>query len=346
MEKITEAAFRSLVKTGLGEGYLFYGDEDYLKAHAVSLAREALCPDPSFELFNVIKLDVLDFSPEKLVDTMMPPPMMAEKKLIVVTGLDFTAMRQGELDEICSALAMLSEYDYNTVIISVQSGGIDPGYAGKPSQVFSKLSAHLVPVCFERVSPERLVSWCARHFEHGGVKITRRALEFFVSYCGGSMFRLANEIEKLCAYVLYAERVEVTEADIREVSVPDTEFDVFALSNAIIDGRAADALAVLEYMRFKRTDPIVILGEISRTLCDLLMIKRLTSDGLSTADIAKAKYVKGEYQAKIYARGASKISFEDLHRKIKLCAEADRSIKNGYSKDYSPLERLICSSVF
>ena len=52
MEIIKEDAFRKQIKKGLSGGYLFYGDEDYMKAYAVNAAREAVCADPTFALFN------------------------------------------------------------------------------------------------------------------------------------------------------------------------------------------------------------------------------------------------------------------------------------------------------
>ena len=342
MQVISDSEFRKQIKSGLGSGYLFYGEEDYLKAHSISLAADALCPDPSFVLFNSMKLDILDYSPGKLLDLLMPPPMMAKKKLITLTGFDFGTLRQNEIDALCEVLAILPEYDYNTVILCVSAGCVDEGYsAAKPSAIINKLSQYLTPVRFEKSTPQKLASWAVRHFEHGGVKIGSEALEFFISYCGTGMYKLANEIDKLCAYVLYSGRGEVTKEDIREVSIADTEFDTFALAGAIMEGRNADALAVLDFLRFKRTDPLMIFGEISRTFCDLLMIKRLTDGGMTPFDIGKAKLMN-EYRAKIYARSASKIPYERLYRKINLCTDADRQLKLS-PKGYSAIEMLICA---
>ncbi len=342
MQIITDAEFRKQIKSGLGTGYLFYGDEDYLKAHALTLAKEAICHDPSFELFNSIKLDMLEYSPQKLLDAMMSAPMMAEKKLIILTGFDFGALRSSEIDALCEGLALLSEYDYNTLIISVAAGCIDEGYSpSKPSPILNKLSEFLTPVRFEKNSPQRLSAWALKHFEHGGVSIDRPTLGFFIKYCGTGMYKLANEIDKLCAFVLASGRSEITADDIRNVSAADIEFDTFALAGAIMEGRDADALAVLDFLRFKHTEPLVIFGEISKTFCDMLMIKRLIDDGMTPFDIGKAKLMN-EYRAKIFAKSAAKLSYDRLYKKIKLCAEADRQLKLS-PQGYSAIEMLICS---
>lgn len=342
MQVISDAEFRKQLKSGNIGSYLFYGDEDYLKAHSVTLAAEAISPDPTFAPFNITKIDVLNYSPDKFLDTLMQPPMMVQQKLIVLTGFDFTAMRQSEVDSLCEILGTLREYDYSSVIISVASGCIDEGYSSaKPSAIINKLSEFLIPVRFEKSTPQKLAAWAVRHFEHGGVKISTDAIAFFIEYCGTGMYKLANEIDKLCAFVLYEGRDEVTKDDIKNVSIADTEFDTFALAGAIMESRNADALAVLDFLRFKRTDPLIIFGEVSRTFCDLLLIKRLIDDGMSTFDIGKAK-IMNEYRAKIYARSASRIPYERLYKKIQLCTEVDRQLKMS-PQGYSALEMLICS---
>ena len=75
---ITEADFRRQLHSIAGRAFLFYGDEDYLKGVAVRLARETLCPDPSFAFFNDIRLDAVGFESAALVDALMPMPMMEE----------------------------------------------------------------------------------------------------------------------------------------------------------------------------------------------------------------------------------------------------------------------------
>jgi hypothetical protein len=81
---IKEADFRRQIKAPCGGGYLFFGDEDYLKAYALKMAREAVCDDPSFAVFNDVRLDALDFTPDQLMSALMPPPMIADYKIITV----------------------------------------------------------------------------------------------------------------------------------------------------------------------------------------------------------------------------------------------------------------------
>ena len=64
---------------GVG-GFLFFGEEDYLKLHALKTARQALVTDPSLAVFNDMELDgsAPDFSAEALASALSAAPMMAD----------------------------------------------------------------------------------------------------------------------------------------------------------------------------------------------------------------------------------------------------------------------------
>ena len=138
MNIIKDADFRREIKSEPRAGYLLFGEEDYLKAFAVKQARELLCPDPTFAFFNEMRIDALGFTADKLLDALMPMPMMADRKIITLHGLNFNTMRQNELDDLCDALAALEEYDYNVLLVIAAADCLDPGYLPKkPSGVLS-----------------------------------------------------------------------------------------------------------------------------------------------------------------------------------------------------------------
>ena len=339
---ITEADYRRELGKTAGRAYLFFGEEDYLKAHAVRMTRESVCPDAAFAVFNDITIDAIDYSPDALLGAMTPPPMMADGRLIVLRGLDLTTMRAAELDGLLETLALLPEYDFNTVILHIAAGNIDEGFLPKrPSTVLKKLSQVAVPVRFEAVSDARLAAWAGKHFAHLGVAASPADCGFLISYVGKSMFLLAAEIEKLAYFVLAAGRSTVTAEDIRTVAVPQLSSDAFALSNAIQAGNYREALDVLAVMKFQRIDPILVMAELSRTLCDMHAAKLLLEAGKTAAEISKALGMH-EYKTKLVIRAVSRTGVARLARAVELCGMADRSFKRGTS-DYAVIEKLICS---
>ena len=112
-----------------------------------SAAADSICAEEAFALFNHVHLDAMDYTADKLVDALMPPPMMAEQKLVTVSGLALSSMRAGELEDLCDALGALRDYDYNVLILSIPAGLMEEGALPKrPSPILKRLSELLTPV--------------------------------------------------------------------------------------------------------------------------------------------------------------------------------------------------------
>ena len=343
MELIKEADFRKEIKTASRAGYLFFGEEDYLKSFAVRSAREAICPDPTFSFFNEMKLDAVDFTPDKLLDALMPLPMMADKKLVLLNGLNFTTMRASELDALCDVLATLLEYDYNVLIVNVAADCLDLGYfPKKPSSAYTKLTEHLVPVHFERCTSAKLAAWIQKHFAHHGVSASPALCNAMSDYCGHSMFILANEIDKLSYYTLSKKQQTATEEDMRQVCTPANEYDAFAFTNAIMDGKHEEALGILADYRMRRIDPIAVLSEVTTVICNLMLVRAMTAEGATVAEIASVTKLRNEFRVKLYQKSLRNTSEKKLRRALDACTTADASLKQS-AKGYAPLERLICT---
>lgn len=340
MRIIKEADFRREIKSAPACAYLFFGDEDYTKNHAINLARECIVGDPSLAMFNEMKLDALSFSIDSLVDMLASPPMMAERKLIIITGLDFITMKAGELDALVSALGLLEEYDFNTVIIATTADKFDMGYSlKKPSATLTKLAGVMTPVHFEKNSPQRLAMWAGKHYEHNGVLADASVSAFTVEYCGRDMFTLSEEIRKISFYALSQNRSTVTVDDVRLVGVNSLEYDTYAFTNAICARKKDVALNILLDMKKKRTEPIYIMSEVSRTVCELVSVSALLRDGLTHAEISKLLDMH-EFRISLLAKSAKEI--QNPRRILSMCKDADKDIKLG-GDGYIILEKLICT---
>lgn len=338
---LKEADLRRELKSAPRTGYLFFGEEDYLKAFAVKQARDAICPDPSLAFFNDLRLDALDCSPQKLLDMITPLPMMADRKLITLTGLNFVSMRPDEVEALCEVLETLEEYDYNTLIIVLAANCINEGrLPKKPSSILLHLSEYLAPVQFVTPTNAKLAAWIAKHFEHNGVNADPLLCNRMIEFCGHSMHVLANEVDKLSFYTLSHGRTEASEDDMKKVCISTDEYDAFAFANAVMNGQQQIALNILFDYKLRRVEPVIALGEISHVICDMAAIRAMTAEGASAAEIsAITKY--HEYRVGLFQKSLRGISEKRLHRALSLCVEADASIKNS-SMGYMALEKLIC----
>ena len=92
MEILDSKKFRVRAKGELFGGYLFYGEEEYLKRNSLSEARKSVFPDGP-DSFNHIRLDAENFSIEALENAIMALPVFAEKKLIEIHSLNLSSMK-------------------------------------------------------------------------------------------------------------------------------------------------------------------------------------------------------------------------------------------------------------
>ncbi|MBQ8409765.1 MAG: DNA polymerase III subunit delta [Clostridia bacterium] len=340
MNIIKESDFRKEIKSKPGTGYLFFGEEDYMKSFALSTATEAISPDPTFGFFNEIKLDSFSYSPEALLDAIMPLPMMADRKLIVLSGIDFNAMKQGELDALCSVLSQLEDYDYNTLIINTSADRFDPGILPKrPSAMLQKLSEHLTAVNFEKNTPAKLAAWVGKHFEHNGVSASPEICALTIDRCGRDMFNLASETDKLAFYVKASGRSEVTREDVMRVAIPAAEYDAFAFTNAIGARKKEEALDILRDLRQRKADPIIIMSEITKTVCDMSAVALMNAEGATVREISDALKIH-EYRVSIILKNNVKPAM--CRHMTERCREADLELKNS-GDGYAVLEKLICT---
>lgn len=348
MDFFTSDDFKRELKKGLHGGYLFFGDEDYLKLSALKAARRAVCPEEAFAFFNDITIDPLNLDADTLLDALAPLPMMSDSKIISVSSLDFSNMQKNrkpsEIEDLIGVFAALDSYPANVLIISVTAGGIDEGYsAKKPSAILKKLSQYLRPVRFVTPPQGKLIAWCEKHFEHNGVLCDDDVCRELFKRCGTSMFTLASEIDKLSFYTLAKGRDRISIADVPLVTCSVIEEEAFAFTNALLDGKNEKALEALSVMKFNRVDPIIISAEISKTISDLLVVKSMLSNGKTAIEITSMlrhePFKLNDYTTGLRITAAASKTSEKLRRALELCAEADREVK--LSGGYAVIEQLL-----
>lgn len=340
MKIIKESEFKKELKAPTASAYLFFGEEDYMKNYYISAAKKQFCTDEALSPFNEIHLDAFTYSPSALIEAMMPLPMMADRKLIIISGLDFNSMKQGEIDSLCSALSQLVEYDYNTVIINTFSDRFDGGIIPKrPSAILIKLSDYLTPVYFERNTPSRLSAWVKKHYEHNGVIASDEVCLFTVEYCGRDMFSLASETDKISYYVKSCGKSSVETDDVKYISSNTNEYDAFAFTNAIGAKDRARAVDILYDLKNKKTDPITVMSSITGAVCDIISVSTLIESGLTNAEISSALKIH-EYRVSLIAK--NRLPSHDARSLLKKCVKADLDIKSS-TDGYRVIENLICT---
>lgn len=342
---MSEPEFRRLFKAQpITGGYLFFGEEDYMKMTLLRTVRDSVCPaDDPMATFNCMRLDGLDLTAAGLLDAMSAPPMGADRKVITVTGVNFGTLRAADLDALTEVWEALPEYPYVLLIVSADADALDAGNLPRsPSALLCRLSERLRPVYFERNTPQKLCGWVQKHYRHNGVTADDGACRATVSFCGRSMYTLASEIDKIAFYALAHGTDTVTETHIRAAGTPAAEYDAFAFANAIMERRRSDALAVLQDQKLRRVEPLMVLSEVSRVLTGLCAVRTLSDAGRTGEEIASSLRMN-PYQVKLYMRAARAAEPDVLPAAVEACVRADAAFKRSAADGYQLIERLICS---
>lgn len=346
---ISEADLRKQIKNEMPSGaYLLFGEEDYLKNYCADMIKKAVSYEPAYAIFNEISIDPMDLTPFDLETVLMSLPMGREKKIITIRGLSFSGMKPNTLDELIASISLIKELDHNVLVITVPPDEIDTGkLPSRPSTILKRLSECMTLVYFSEQTPSKLMAWAGRHFGHFGVSATQDICSRLINRCGKSMYILSSEIEKLSYYALSMGRNEVMASDIEAVTSAELDCDTFALTNAIVAGDRTAAMNVLEVLRFRRTEPSMIVGEVASTLYSMARVAAVSEHTGDAASIAAATGIH-EYRVGMYLRALGDISHGKDRRQrifdaIELCSDADARLKTQGAKDYEPVERMLCS---
>lgn len=338
---ITSAKLDEKIKTDPAGAYLFFGEEEYLKAHSLTVMRKALVPDPELAVFSHIKIGGGNL--DALADEINALPMFGLSggtKLIEVRDIDFNKISKSDLDRLCE---LLSDVGDNAVVIYTLPSEFPAGTAKRPSAQLTAILKAADAVNFERQTPARLASWLARHFASHGCYADPDTCSFIVDYCTPDMFILSSEVEKLCAYAKKHGSSVVDIETVRAVSSPSKEFGSFDLSNHLLAGNFTGLFAVVEDMKRQKEKPENILSQISRLWGEILTVRALADDGMTKAEISAALKMS-EYPVSLRLKAASMYSPEKLERIVKKCAEADRDIKSSPINKYYVIEELILTA--
>lgn len=342
MNIIKEVDFRKAIKKGLCGGYIFVGEEDYLKSFCIKEAKKIVCSDEAYDFFNYTRLSSDEFKSSDLLSAISATPMMSNSRLVVLDGLDFNKMKELQFESLCKVISQLEDYSSTVLIISVTSGNIAEGnLLKKPTAQMEKLGQYLTVVNFESSTPAKLSAWVKKHFEHNGIEATVELCTKLIDYCGKNMFSLANEIDKLSFYLLYNGKKVLSEQDIYFVSIGCIEYSTFTFSNCIMDGKIEFALDILGDMKKNKIEPVNILGEISKVYTELYSVKKLQESGCSSREISNILKIH-EYKVSLLQRAVEKVSIDRLSQIISKVKEADAAIKLS-PQGYIAIERLVCS---
>ncbi|WNW13299.1 DNA polymerase III subunit delta [Pseudomonas sp. DTU_2021_1001937_2_SI_NGA_ILE_001] len=127
------------------------------------------------------------------------------------------------------------------------------------------------------VDAGQLPQWIRQRLSQAGLAATQDAVELIAARVEGNLLAAAQEIEKL---KLMAEEGQITVETVQAAVADSARFDVFGLTDAVLNGDAAHALRMLEGLRGEGVETPVILWALTRELRSLATMALQYSQGM------------------------------------------------------------------
>ena len=265
---------RNLKKKGAAPDpvYLLHGDEEVLKDEAIRFLLDASVG--TNRDFNLDVRFAADLTPESFNALVNTPPMLADRRAVVVRGMEHVGKRKTQLrDEL---VRYLKNPNPTTVLVLVVAAG---------EELDAEIARGCTAVDLEPLSADRVPGWIQHHASILGVTLAPEAVELLISAVGGDLSSLARELEKLASLAAGTGR-PITAQDVTSLVGVRRGETVYDLIDAAMERNAARAAQLVE----------PVLGQAG--MSGVKMLSMLGTQLVGTA-VARAERDRGANPARL-----------------------------------------------
>lgn len=303
----------------IGNCYIFYGEEDYLREYYLNTIRKKLIPQ-GMESFNLHTFQGKDLEAQLLSDAVDAFPMMCDRTLILVYDLDLykSESRRDALERILSDLPEYVCLIFIFDVLEYKSGG--------NTRLGKLVKKTATVVNFQPQSQSDLNAWVRRRFRSYGKEIDNGMAEYLTFLCGGLMTGLQSEIDKIANY---AAGPNIEKADIDAVADPVLDARVFQMTDAISARNFKGGAEILSDLYLMNTEPIMILAVLGRQLRQIWSARLAMENRMNQSELAAIWEMKSAWQARKLLDAARRFDLRWCRRAVALCAETDLKMKSS-----------------
>ena len=212
----------------------------------------------------------------------------------------------------------------------------------KKNEKWRKLTALVggVGVCAElnRRSGSSAASLVISGAKKRGCSIERATADYLISFVGGDLQTVLNELEKLCSFTGNG---EITADIIENVAIKSLDASVFDLANSIISKEADRAFQILSTLLTQKTEPTLILGTLASAFVDIYRAKIAHKEERRLFELSHFSAYQGKaFKLDSAARLARRLSENQARLCIDFLSEADIGIKFSNKPNRLILEEL------
>jgi DNA polymerase-3 subunit delta len=322
--------------------YILYGQDDFSLNQAVEKIKAGL-GDREMVATSTTNLEGQHLTLSELRNKCGAVPFLSSHRLVIVDGLlgRFEVKQSrprsvkgksgnglGEWEGLASYIEQMPE---TTVLMLV-----DEEVKGH-NPLLKKLSPLAEVKTFPLLRGRDLKAWIQQRVRGEGGDITPQAVNLLVELIGGDLWAMNGEIQKL---LLYSQERPIGEDDVRQLVSHVQEANIFALVDAVAEGRTELAQKILHRLYYEGVAPTYILVMITRQFRLIAQAKDL-GPGLSRLQIQDRLGLKSSYSLDKTLSQAKLYDFEGVKRAYDKLLETDLAIKTGKYSDKLALELLV-----
>ena len=312
--------------------YVLYGKDDFGCREALEEIKKGL-GDPEMLAVNTSLLDGEQLSLGQLKAACSAVPFLSPARLVIVRGL----LGRFETKSGVQRRVNRSRVEPNSELEEWQALG-DYIKQMAPTSVLvlvddeirgnNRLLKSLLPLAkvmtFPYLRDNELGDWIQKRVSQSGGTISAGAINLLVQLIGGDLWTMASEIDKLLAYG----SGHIVEDDVRQLTSYAREANVFALVDAILEGRLKVAQQLLHQMLQEGAAPSYLLVMITRQVRLIVRAKEL-SQGLSRSEMRNRLGLTSDYSMDKALKQAKAYTLERIRSAYHQLLEADIAIKTG-----------------
>ncbi len=330
---MTLTELNNLIKTKkLSGAFFFYGEEQYLLEDKVKTIGKKIIT-PGTEVFNYIKFDGKKTAVADIIAAIDQFPQMSEMKLITVknTGI----LGNATLTNFKLIKEAVKTLPSDTCLIFIEES-----FDKKKLKNVSFIEESGGVLAFEYMPAGKLSAWIEGLFEKQNKTIEDRDIRYIIELCGQSLGKLNAQCDKLINYT--GDRDRITREDIDAVVDRTVEYRSYDMLDNMILGNSKKAYEQLAYLFNTKEDPFYILGLMMSRLSEILMCKRLKSEGLTADEIGSYfDYKRPAFVVNKTISESKKFSDEYLRKMIEKGLSYDMDCKLGKLNPHSAVEMYL-----
>ena len=196
-------------------------------------------------------------------------------------------------------------------------------WAAQKSQWFGALQQHGVMISADDIPRSALPRWISERLKRQEQTADDATLEFLADRCEGNLLAAFQEIQKL-ALLFPAGTISFDQ--VKDAVMDVARYDIFKLSEAMLNGNAARYAHILEGLRAEGTATVLVLWAISEDIRTLGKVLQSTQRGGNLGSALRDMRVRKDRQ-ELIENAVRRLKFPSIERAMVQAARLDKTIK-------------------